>query len=174
MESTGKNELLNPEPPQPTVAGFSDLEGRRWTLKVTIGAVKRIREGLQLDLFAAADGGMFKELAAEPEKICAVIWALIHSQAKAADVDEAAFWDAVDDTVLNDATTAFFEALVDFFHADKREPLRIVLRKMKAAEAKQVENMTAVANSPKLDAKIEAMLEADKRNAMKGLEPGGD
>lgn len=146
------------EPPLDATAEFADLAGRTWRFKITVGLARRLKSERGLDIFAALSGKMFQELAAEPLALCDLIWWLIADQAAAAAVDEAAFWEQVDDSVLDAALFALFEAIVRFFRPDKQAPLRAVLAKLRAADKKQVAALAALAGSPALDAKIETLL----------------
>lgn len=157
--------LLNPEPPQPAEAAFVDTDGRKWLVKITVGTVRQLKADMGLDLFASADGSLFKELGSDPGKLCELLWRLVAKQAEERQVEEVAFWEAIDDTALDAATYAFFEALIAFFREDKRGPLRLILAKMKKAEAATVANAQAMAESPKLDRLMESLVNQEREKA---------
>lgn len=114
---------------------FTDTAGRAWELAVTVGAIKRVRDLIGVDLYKLIDDG-FKGLAdllADPCKFVDVLWAMVEGQAKAAGVTDEQFGQSLAGDVLSQASDAFVEALVDFFpDARSRANLRAVLEKGKA------------------------------------------
>lgn len=163
-------DLLTPEPPQPAEAVFTDTTGRKWHLKLNVAAVRRLKAETGLDLFASADGSLFKQLGADPLQFCNVLWCLVADQAATRQIDEATFWEAIDDTALDAATMAFFEGLIAFFREDKRAPLRLILQKMKQAEAASLAQAKALAQSPKFDQLMTAMLTRQAKTAEQALD----
>lgn len=188
--------LLNPETPQDNATRFKDTNGRTYQLKITVGQVMKLKAELGLDLFAAADGSMFQSLGEDPMKICELLWFLVKDQAikhylaetpgasdshcHGENADEVAailetlasesFWQAIDETALDAATMAFFESLIAFFQEGKREPLRLVLQKMKKAETTRNANRLSLAQSDKVDRVLEVMLNQELRKAEASME----
>lgn len=166
---TQEADLLNPEPPADNATSFQDIEGRTWPLKITVAIVRQVKAEIGIDLFAAQDGGALRDLGDDPMKICGLIWCLVRKQAEALDIDEATFWDGFNETTLDAATMAFFESLIAFSQEGKRKPLRLVLAKMKKAEALKMKKALELAESADLDKALAEMIETEHKTAKKML-----
>ena len=94
------------ENPGVAATEFADINGRKWRIAITLGAVRTVKEKINLDLLGAADGKFFRDMSDDPLQLCDLLWVLIETQAEAAGVSCAEFWDAIDDTALDAATLA--------------------------------------------------------------------
>ena len=128
---------------------FTDLEGRAWTVQITINKVKAVRAALDVDLLEAAGGNLFKELASDPVKVADILYVLCQGQHEG--VTDTDFGAALAGDVLDNAVNAFFEGLVDFFPERQRQILRTILDKVTDLENKAIEIVQKRANSPELD-----------------------
>jgi hypothetical protein len=153
---------------------FRDNKGRLWSIRMTLGAVKRVREKLGADLLRpdAGDPPLVTMLHLDRILLFDVIFALIQPQADEAQpkVSEADFQDAIDGTVSHLAYSAFMGAWADFFRDAARTDLEKVIRThldyvqaQIAAMEKQIPLMFKVAEK-KADRAREKML-ADLQEA---------
>lgn len=111
--------------------GFRDCHGRNWSIRVDVGAVKRVRSALGVDLMQVAerktrDGGrepgVLERLASDPVLLVDVIYVLCRDQAQAAGVTDEEFGSAMAGDALEAAVNAMLGAIVDFSRTLAREP----------------------------------------------------
>lgn len=130
---------------------FKDTKGRQWSVAVTVGAVRRVKALLDVDLMTIGTGntGLARSLAVDPLLLVDVLFVLLKPDADAAGVTDEEFGSAMGGTSLDDATDAFMEELADFFPKGQREVLRTALAKMRDGQARAAE--MALAEMEKLD-----------------------
>ena len=125
--------------------GFRDCHGRQWSIRVDVGAVKRVRSALGVDLMQVAerktaDGGrepgVLERLASDPVLLVDVIYVLCRDQAQSAGVTDEQFGAAMAGDALEGAVTAMLGAIVDFF-PNPRE--RAALKRLLEAANREAE-----------------------------------
>ncbi len=106
---------------------FQDTAGRTWTLDVTVGSIKRVREATNVILPALFDDNMkpVAELTKDYEKLVNVLWAMCSKQRP--DVDAEQFAESLGGDTLGKATEALVRATADFFTSPEQ---RAALHKM--------------------------------------------
>ncbi len=103
---------------------FTDTDKRTWTLDVTVGSIKRVREATGLILPTLFDDGMkpLGEFTKDYEKVVDVHYAMCSRQHP--EVDPMQFADSLGGDTLNQATEALVRATADFFTSqDQRDAL---------------------------------------------------
>jgi len=125
------------------MAKFNDEHGREWIVRVSLRTVQRVRADADVDLLGAMDGETFLHLANDPEKMMHVLWVVVEDQARERDVTPEAFAELLLGDVLRNATTAFVEAVSDFFACPaQREALREAQAKANEVTTKAAELAT--------------------------------
>lgn len=114
---------------------FKDLRGDVWTLAVTLGSARRLKNEVGVDLGNIGDGRLFLELATDPYKFGSVLWVLLESQAASRSVSLDDFLDRIDGDVVDAAVGAFGAALVNFTPPPLRGAVARVLEKTRTAQA---------------------------------------
>lgn len=137
---------------------FTDSTGRAWTLAVNVDAVKRVKGLLDVDLLDVVNGKLLERLVSDPILLCDVLYCLCKPQADAAGVTDSDFGRSMAGDVIELATGAFLEELVDFFPSRRRTVLQKALAKLKALETKVLTAAEAKMDSPEIDLAIEKML----------------
>ena len=96
---------------------FTDNAGRTWTIALSIGAVKRLKGLLGVDLLALAEGDppLLTRLGTDVILLCDIIFALVKPQADQACVTDEQFGAALGGDAILSAQKAFYEELADFF-----------------------------------------------------------
>lgn len=135
MLPTSPPATSTPAPP-PT---FKDAAGRTWTLALSIGKARRIKDATAVDFGAVADGRVFLELGADPFKLCAVLFLLCEAQADLQNVTPEAFAEALDGEAIDAAMEALIAAIVLFTRAPMRGAMERVIATTLAAQAKSME-----------------------------------
>lgn len=94
---------------------FSDTQGRQWCIDINIGALKRVKTLIDVDLLQAKDGETLLLLADDPMKLADVLFALVQPMALARGVSDEDFGAALGGDTMRAAADAFVEELIDFF-----------------------------------------------------------
>jgi len=116
---------------------FTDAEKRTWELTVNVNTIKRVRDLLGVDLLDAANGDLFSRLADDACLLVNVIYALVKPAADAAKVSDEDFGRAMVGDVLDAASAALVQDLLDFFPRAQR--LRALGRLARGLEARAAE-----------------------------------
>lgn len=107
------------------MAHWTDRNGKRHDVALTIGIARRLKSELQIDLLAPLKSldlePVFRRLAEQPEQIVAVLHVVEH----AADPD--AFAELFDGEALESAGEALLQAICDFFPQRQRPILQKLL-----------------------------------------------
>lgn len=98
------------------MAKFTDREGREWSLSITVGDLKPLREfGFDLGKITGSGKLLGEVLFGEPEKLVAVLFHLCERQADQRGVGPEDFAKGIDGSTLEQAGEAMVEAAIDFF-----------------------------------------------------------
>jgi hypothetical protein len=116
------------------MAAFTDAEGRNWSIVVTLATIDRIKSALGVDLLA--DPGAIGELGQDIRLCCNALYLCCEAQAKEAGITDEDFGRGMLGDAIENGTTAFLEALVDFFPSRRRANLRLILEKSGAVADK--------------------------------------
>jgi len=159
---------------------FRDTEGRDWQVTVNVRTVKEVRSALGVDLAdavtVAKDGtvraDLVERIAGDPCLLADILWVICREDAKGRGVSDVGFGRALAGDVIERATEALLDELVDFFPGAKRLFLRKaveVARRYAGESAKALE--TALA-SPEFDARLkDALNSATSSPASSGPTP---
>ena len=137
---------------------FQDTQGRTWTVTINVDAIRRVRALLDVNLLDAVDGKLLERLVVDPVLLCDILFALCQPEAQARNVTDEDFGRALGGDVLEHATTALLEELVDFFPSGRRAVFRKALEKLRKLEALALETTTKRLESDELERKMAAAL----------------
>lgn len=138
---------------------FTDNTGRTWSIAINVGAVKRVRSSLDVNLLDAVEGKLIERLVSDPILLCDVIFVLCQQEAEARGITDEQFGQAMAGDAIDSATSALLEELVDFFPSGKRQVLTKALAKLKAFEAKAIELASKRLDDPGLEQQLNQALE---------------
>ncbi len=97
---------------------FKDTEGRVWTLRITVAAIRRIKDiaGIDLGDFSVfGEGGPFSDLGSDSCRLVEIVYAAVKPEADILGVTMEKFMESfVGETVVK-ASEALLESLADFF-----------------------------------------------------------
>ena len=115
----------------PATNAFTDLSGRTWTLEITTGTLKRLREQVSIDLKLLIKDKLaaLVELLDDPERFVGVLWVLCESQAAKLNLTPEQFPEGFGGATLEAAGAAFVEAVALFSPNPTRDLLRAWARK---------------------------------------------
>ena len=141
------------------MGSFQDNQGRSWSIALTIGAVKRIRSDLHVDVIDLRED-TFLQLVNDAVLMNDLIWILCQAQAKDRNVNEEDFAEAIKGGPASEAIGMVLEAIPDFFHAQKRDLIRKAVAKAKMMREKAEIMTTEVIEDATLDDKLIAGMKA--------------
>lgn len=125
---------------EPQPACFTDLTGRTWVLKLTVGTLMRVKTECGVDLLKLIEpeSPVFDQLR-DVYTLTGVLWVVLDQAAKGElTIDQ--FAEALAGDVLGDAVEALLGALVNFFpDARRRQVLRRYWETTKSLEGRVLE-----------------------------------
>ena len=137
---------------------FSDTQGRPWTITLNVDAIRRVRSVLNINLLEAIEGKLLERLITDPVLLCDILFVVIQPEAIAKGISDEDFGRSLGGDVLDVATTALLEELVDFFPSAKRTVFRKALAKLKQLETLAIETATQRLESPELGERMKTAL----------------
>lgn len=137
---------------------FKDNEGRSWNISVNVAAMKRVKTLLNLNLMDAVESDLIQKLATDPMLLCDVIYAICKPDADKRNVSDEQFGQAMAGDVIEHATVALLEELVDFFPDAKRQVLRKAVERFQKVQTRAVETAYKYLDSPGFEKRIEDAL----------------
>jgi len=137
---------------------FKDNEGRSWNVSVNVAAMKRVKTLLNLNLMDAVESDLIQRLATDPMLLCDVIYAICKPDADKRNVSDEQFGQSMAGDVIEHATVALLEELVDFFPDAKRQVLRKAVERFQKVQTRAVETADKYLDSPIFEKRIEDAL----------------
>lgn len=140
---------------------FKDNEGREWTVRVTVDAVKRVRSLCEVDLLAVVSdqGKLLDRLVDDPVLLCDVIYAVCRPEAEKREVSDEAFGRSMAGDAIDVATQSLLEELADFFPSARRTLIHRVVEKLRRYRGKAMEAALGRLDDPALDTELDRLIE---------------
>lgn len=127
---------------------FKDRVGRQWTIDLTVGAVKRVKAALGLNLYELVDDDFkrFAALLSDPLTLVDVVWVLIADQAVKLGVTDEQFGESLAAESVQELADAFAAAYVDFFQDRSQAAVlqKVFAKAKQTAAAVMSENEAAI------------------------------
>jgi hypothetical protein len=137
---------------------FTDTAGRTWSVIINVDAIRRVRARLDVNLLDAIEGRLLEKLVGDPVLLCDVLFVLVEPEAVAKQVSDEEFGRSLGGDVLEAATTALLEELVDFFPSGRRAVFRKALDKLRALEQMALATANERLDSDELERQMAAAL----------------
>ncbi|HOA75208.1 MAG TPA: hypothetical protein PL151_09500 [Phycisphaerae bacterium] len=138
---------------------FTDNAGRTWTIAINVGAIKRVRGLLDVDLLEVVEGKLIERLIRDPVLLCDVVYAVCKPEADERHITDEEFGRAMAGDAIEHATKALLEELVGFSPSprDRANLQRVLATTFKAMDrARDV--IEARIDSGELDRVVEQAL----------------
>lgn len=120
------------------MTAFATTDGRRWTVAVNLGTVKRVREATGVDILAlVSDQRAISEAFSDNIRLAEVIASVIKPELAAAGVTDDQFFSVIDGAVIESATEALLAEVANFFQEPRRTILIKAMEKVQAAVKEQ-------------------------------------
>lgn len=140
---------------------FKDCESRDWVVAVNVDSIKRVRALLNgTDLLSVLDekGTLLRDLHTNPVLVVDVVYCLCKPQADERGISDEQFGQAMAGDVIDRASRALMEDLVDFFPEARRSILKKILQKVTQLEEKIAARAEKILDGPELDRLMEKVL----------------
>ena len=140
---------------------FKDSAGRAWEFAININAIRRVKDKLELDLYALLDDRLEKlnALINDPLRFCDVMFVLCREAGATKEVSDEEFGKAWSGDVWEAAADAFVEELVDFFRdREARSKLKSLLAKSKEVKTALLNKFAAKLSAIDADSAAEQVL----------------
>ena len=142
---------------------FIDSSGRVWVVDVSVTTIKRVRTLTGVNLLDVIQGELIEQLSSDPILLADCLYAVCQPQAVREGVSDEAFGQSLAGDVIDRATTALLEGLIEFFPEPKRRLLEKATAKYRQVQTQALALVEAKLDSPELEAKILKDLEAELR-----------
>lgn len=107
---------------------FADRNGRAWSLQLSVPVIRRIKKDLGVDLNDQSSGNSLAKIESDPVLFADTLWAIVREQA--GDVTDEQFGAAIASReVVDAATLALRESIVNLYPSSRRELMKSVLEK---------------------------------------------
>lgn len=149
---------------------FTDNANRLWTIAINVSTIKRVKDLLNVNLTAVADGddsgnALNARLKTDYEMICNVLFCLVKPEADVLGITDEMFGAALGGDALGNAQNALVEELVNFFPNPSMR--RVVMKQMEKLDQMQemaYEHIVKQIESPQIEEAMKRTLdEATKR-----------
>jgi hypothetical protein len=130
---------------------------------VSVATIKRVRTLTGINLLEVIQGELIEQLSSDPILLADCLYAVCQPQAVREGVSDEAFGQALAGDVIDRATTALLEGLIEFFPEPKRRLLEKATAKYRQVQTQALALVEAKLDSPELEAKILKDLEAELR-----------
>lgn len=142
---------------------FIDSSGRVWVVDISVATIKRVRTLTGVNLLEVIQGELIEQLSSDPILLADCLYAVCQPQAVREGVSDEAFGQSLAGDVIDRATTALLEGLIEFFPEPKRRLLEKATAKYRQVQTQALALVEAKLDSPELEAKILKDLEAELR-----------
>jgi len=158
------------------VQQFCDSQGHPWKIEITIGAVKRVKSLVGVDLLQPVpmtekdrdedEQPLLTQLEMDPVLLTDVLFAIVQPQAKAKKITDVDFGTSMTAETFKTAAEGFWVEYQDFFHQLGRKPVAAMIQSQRelAKEAFQSEEINEL-----IDARIKEAKEGASEKIKQGL-----
>lgn len=146
---------------------FKDSEGREWYVKLTVGAVDRVLDLCQVDLYEQDD---WAKVLKDPRVACAVLGAVLLPEIEKRQLTISTFRDSLDGDAAFAGIAALHEAIVNFTPPALRATRKKILEKVNETIEHQAQLEQQRLSSGVIDKLIKAQVQAESKRIANELE----
>ena len=139
---------------------FRDNAGREWTLSLNVASVKRIRDLANVDVFSGGLQKFLEDMTGNPVMLVDALYALVLPQTEMRGVSGESFAESIAGDVIEEASSAFLEELVDFFPKARRGILKRILETSREVEAEMNRRLETFVESSGYRKRLEKEIES--------------
>ncbi len=121
---------------------FKDNLGKSWSIELTVGSARRMKELISVDIMQIIDGdALLVRINRDPALVCDMLYCICKPQADERKIDDQAFGELIGGfDIIIAARKALFEEIVNFFPAEKPMIMR-QMAKLREVTLKLVEKV---------------------------------
>ena len=146
---------------------FTDNAGRIWTVAVNVAALKRVRAICNVDLNAIVEMDeknnpstkLLEQLSTDPVLLVDVLYAVCKNEADAQGITDEEFGMAMACDVIDHATAALLDEIVNFFPEAKRQAFQKILSATRRFEKIAREKLDSLISDSKFEEELVSKLE---------------
>ena len=146
---------------------FTDNAGRIWTVAVNVAAIKRVRAICDVDLNAIVEMDeknnpstkLLEKLATDPVLLVDVLYAVCKNEADAQSITDEDFGRAMAGDVIDHATAALLDEIVNFFPEAKRQAFQKILSATRRFEKIAREKLESLISDGRFEEELVSKLE---------------
>ena len=135
---------------------FKDPAGQVWTIDVTVNTVRRIKSLLGVNLQEVITGDLLERMSSDVILLVDMLYVACKDEADARGITDEKFGALLGGDVLESATIAFMEALINFFPLGRRKLLQKAMERMQNLETQILKKAEELLDSPDLLNRIES------------------
>jgi len=113
---------------------FVDACGRVWVIEINAAVIKRVRALTGVNLYEVVDGDLVDKLEADIVLFCDLLYAICKPHADREQVSDEQFGEGLAGDVIDEATTAFIEAMLQFLPERHRHRTRRAVAKQQRTQ----------------------------------------
>ena len=163
---------------------WTDSSGNSWSCTITVATVKRVQQLTGVNLLEAFEG-LLMTLADDPIQLANVLYVVCKPQADERKITDEQFGELLAGDVIESATSAFVQGLIDFFPNQRRQILKQIWAKTQKARQAVTDLAVEKVESPQLDelqtlelqaagAEFDRLIEKLRQEAQSKLTDPGD
>ena len=149
---------------------FHDSQNRKWSLEITVFALRKIKGELGIDLLT--NSNVMELIASDVSQLVDIIEILTRDQPGRKDISIEDFARGFSGDVLEQAADAFVEALIESFPSARRAATRAAWNKLREMQAREGSHLLSLVESPAMEAKFQAALSQIEQQMLSSLTPG--
>ena len=151
---------------------FKDAQGREWTVRIDVNALRAVRDALDFDLLSKRGVEQLGDLAADPILLVATLYVLCKDQIAERELSEKVFAAALYGDAIAEAVDALLEGLIAFFPERQRRALMAVMARIDKVQATAMDKVEAALESGAMDQMIEDQITSGLASTSSPESPG--
>lgn len=120
---------------------FVDNSGKTWTVSITVGTIKRVKDLLGINLIQAITGDLIEKLETDICLFVDILYVVCKDQAQANSISDEKFGTLLGGDSLEQATDCFLDELISFFPEAKRRLYQKAWSRSKEAQLIAVQKL---------------------------------
>ncbi len=144
---------------------ITDSAGRTWDVSINVLTIGRVRDEMQLNLLEAIlpDNRLLERLSGDVIDLARVLYLICRDEARAAGVEQEAFYAALTRDSLEDGLRAILDGVVNFSPSGLRPAYRKVLEKSQALAELEEKRLKKAIASPEFDTALDQAMKREMK-----------
>jgi hypothetical protein len=149
---------------------FVDSRGRVWVVEISTATIKRVRALTGVNLYEVVDGDLMEKLEADIVLFCDLLYAICKPQADRDRVSDEQFGEGLAGDVIDEATTAFIEAMLQFLPERHRHRTRRAVAKYQRTQDRLNQMIVTKLDDEEIETRLLQKVEREIDDRLQRLE----